>query len=125
MTRNAPPPGSFSPHPVQQGRIPMADARLSGKKVAVLATDGFEQVELTEPVAALKEAGAQVEVVAPKAGRIQGFKHHDKGETVAVDRDTSQSLARNNPWHGRSFTGAVHTTVLRGRVTAREGAPTA
>jgi len=64
----------------------MANGRLDGCKVAVLATDGFEQVELETPVAALKEAGAQVEVVAPKAGSIQGFNHHDKGRQVAVDR---------------------------------------
>lgn len=68
-------------------------ASLSGKKVAVLATDGFEQVELTEPVKALKEAGAEVEVIAPKAGEIQGFKHHDKGDTVPVDRELSAAKA--------------------------------
>jgi protease I len=60
---------------------------LEGKKVAVLATDGFEQVELTKPVEALKAAGAQVEVVSPKSGQIQGYNHHDKGETVPVDRE--------------------------------------
>jgi protease I len=58
---------------------------LNGKTVAVLATDGFEQVELTEPVKALKQAGATVQVVAPKPGEIQGWNHHDKGDTVAVD----------------------------------------
>ena len=67
----------------------MAEARLQGKKVAVLATDGFEQVELEKPVQALKEAGAQVEVVAPKGGEIQGFQHHDKGNKVHVDRELS------------------------------------
>lgn len=71
----------------------MADGRLSGRKVAVLATDGFEQVELTKPVEALKAEGAQVEIVAPKAGRIQGFNHHDKGDTVAVDRELAQADA--------------------------------
>lgn len=59
--------------------------KLTGKTVAVLATDGFEQVELTEPVRALKDAGATVHVVAPKTGQIQGWNHHDKGETVPVD----------------------------------------
>ena len=44
---------------------------LNGRTVAVLATDGFEQVELTEPVKALKEAGAKVEIVSPKSGEIQ------------------------------------------------------
>ncbi|MEA2860209.1 MAG: protease [Methylobacteriaceae bacterium] len=58
---------------------------LNGRTVAVLATDGFEQVELTEPVRALKEAGAKVQVVSPKPGEIQGWKHHDKGDKVKVD----------------------------------------
>ncbi|GAC1328970.1 MAG: type 1 glutamine amidotransferase domain-containing protein [Beijerinckiaceae bacterium] len=58
---------------------------LSGRTVAVLATDGFEQVELTEPVKALQAAGAKVEVVSPKPGAIQGFNHHDKGQKVKVD----------------------------------------
>jgi protease I len=64
----------------------MSDLTLSGRKIAVLATDGFEQSELETPVAALKAAGANVEVVSPKSGEIQGWEHHDKGRTVAVDR---------------------------------------
>lgn len=68
----------------------MAEGKLSGRKVAVLATDGFEQVELTKPVEALKAEGAHVEIVSPKAGKIQGFNHHDKADEVAVDRELSQ-----------------------------------
>ena len=49
----------------------------------------------------------------------------DPAATVTVDRDASQSLSRNTPWHGQTLTGAVHTTILRGRVTARGGEPTA
>lgn len=64
--------------------------RLDGKRVAVLATDGFEQVELTKPVEALRAEGALVEVVAPKAGDIQGFKHHDKGDKTAVDKTLAE-----------------------------------
>lgn len=64
----------------------MTAQTLSGRKVAVLATDGFEQSELEKPVEALKAAGAQVEIVAPKAGQIQGWEHHDKGRAVSVDR---------------------------------------
>lgn len=71
----------------------MANGKLQGRKVAVLATDGFEQVELTKPVEALKAEGAEVEVVAPKGGQIQGFNHHDKGQTVPVDRELSQADA--------------------------------
>ncbi|HEX3886954.1 MAG TPA: type 1 glutamine amidotransferase domain-containing protein [Phenylobacterium sp.] len=73
----------------------MANDRLSGKKVAVLATDGFEQSELQKPVAALQAAGATVEVVSPKAGKIQGYQHHDKGATVRVDRDLAQAKAED------------------------------
>ena len=69
----------------------MAD--LSGKTVAVLATDGFEQVELTEPMKALKEAGATVEIVAPKGGQIQGFNHFDKGDMFRVDRTLEEADA--------------------------------
>lgn len=69
----------------------MADAVLAGKTIAVLATDGFEQVELIRPVEALKAAGAVVHIVAPKAGRIQGFKHHDKGDTTLVDRTLAEA----------------------------------
>ena len=58
---------------------------LNGYKVAILAVDGFEQAELVEPQRALKQAGAQVDVVSQKAGQIQGFKHVDKGDKVNVD----------------------------------------
>jgi protease I len=59
---------------------------LSEKKVAILAADGFEEVELTKPRAALDEAGATTKVVSLKSGKIQGMNHADKGETVAVDQ---------------------------------------
>jgi protease I len=61
----------------------MAD--LAGWKVAVLATDGVEQVELTEPVKALRAARADVVVIAPKQGEIQGMNHHDKGDRLKVN----------------------------------------
>ncbi len=70
----------------------MAD--LSNLRVAVLATDGFEQAELTEPVKALKEAGARVDVISPKSGQIQGFQHHDKGDMMPVDRTLDEASAR-------------------------------
>ncbi|HEY3779029.1 MAG TPA: type 1 glutamine amidotransferase domain-containing protein [Rhizomicrobium sp.] len=60
--------------------------RLSGKAVAILATDGFEQAELIEPMQALKKEGATVEIVAPKAGEIQGFDHLKPDRKVHVDR---------------------------------------
>jgi len=66
----------------------MAD--LKGLKIAILATDGFEQVELTEPQKALKAAGAEVSVVSPEGtrmpGKIQGMNHADLGDQIAVDQ---------------------------------------
>jgi protease I len=58
---------------------------LKGKRIAILATDGFEQSELLEPKKALEAAGAEVDVVSPTGGEIQGMQHHDKGQTVPVD----------------------------------------
>jgi protease I len=63
---------------------------LKGKRIAIVATDGFEQSELLKPQEALKAAGAVVEVIAPKAGSIQGMEHHTKGRKVDVDRMISQ-----------------------------------
>lgn len=65
--------------------------KLSGKKVAILAADGFEEVELTKPRAALDEAGAKTTVVSLKPGKIQGMNHADKGETVAVDQTLNEA----------------------------------
>ena len=56
-------------------------------KVAVVATDGFEQVELTEPVKALRQAGARVSVIAPHGGQIQGMNHDQKADKLPVDRE--------------------------------------
>jgi protease I len=58
---------------------------LQGKKIAILATDGFEQSELTEPRQALQEAGAETQVVSPNQGKIKGWNHKDWGDEVGVD----------------------------------------
>ena len=60
-------------------------AKLDGKKIAMIATDGVEQVELTGPRDALRQVGATVTVIAPKSGTIQGMNHHDKGDKIPVD----------------------------------------
>src|ERR1041384_6775042 len=67
--------------------------RLDGKKIAILATDGFEQSELTEPRKALEQAGAQTFIVAPKSGEIKGWNHSDWGHSVSVDL----TLEKANP----------------------------
>ena len=58
---------------------------LKGKRVAFIATHGVEQVELTEPWKAVREASGEPVLVSPQPGEIQGFNHRDKGETFSVD----------------------------------------
>jgi len=60
--------------------------QLENKKIAFLATDMVEQVELTEPWKAVEEAGGQPELVSLEEGQIQGFDHYDKADTFTVDR---------------------------------------
>jgi len=69
----------------------MATQPLSGMRVAILATDDFELVELTEPRKALQEAGATTVVVSPKQGEIQGVKHDEKADKVKVDLTLDQA----------------------------------
>lgn len=64
---------------------------LNGRTIAILATDGFEQSELTEPKRALEDAGATVHVISPKSGSIRGWNHTDWGDEVPVDRGLEQA----------------------------------
>jgi protease I len=82
----------------------MAD-QLKGKRVAALATHGFEQDELLQPRKALVDAGATVDVVSPESGRIRGWKHKEWGEEVAVDRTLDQ--ARANEYDALLLPGGV------------------
>jgi deglycase len=74
---------------VKEGSDAMAD--LSGKKVAFLATDMVEQVELTEPWKAVEQAGGKPELISLEEGEIQGFNHYDKGDTFRVDRTVADA----------------------------------
>jgi deglycase len=64
---------------------------LNGKKIAILATDGFEQVELTEPKKNFEAAGAKTEVLSVKEGKIRGWNFTDWGDSVKVDKLVSQA----------------------------------
>jgi protease I len=64
----------------------MARNDLNGKRVAILATDGVEQAELTEPRKALDDAGATTIVVSPKEGKIKAWQHDHWGDEIPVDR---------------------------------------
>src|SRR5436305_7906062 len=64
---------------------------LKGRRIAfMVANEGIEQVELTKPWDAVKQAGGQPELIAPKAGKAQAFNHLDKADTFPVDRTTSE-----------------------------------
>jgi protease I len=64
---------------------------LQGKKVAFLvANEGVEQVELTEPLKAVRDAGAEADLIAPEKGDIQGFNHLDKGDVFQADRSVEE-----------------------------------
>lgn len=67
--------------------------RLENRTIAILATDGFEQSELLEPLRQLREAGAVVHVVSPKKGSIRGWNKGDWGESVEVDVDLESANA--------------------------------
>ena len=70
----------------------MADKTLAGKTVAFLvANEGVEQVELTEPWKAVKESGGTPKLVALKSGKVQAFNHLDKGDTFEVDDTISKA----------------------------------
>jgi protease I len=69
------------------------EQRLKGRKVAILATDGVEQVELVEPRKALDAAGALTHLISPKPGTIQAVNHDEKGDELPVDRTLSEVKA--------------------------------
>jgi len=68
-------------------------ANLNGKRVAILVTEGFEQIEMTSPREALEKAGAKCVLISPKGGQVLGFKHHDKADKFKVDLELSKANA--------------------------------
>jgi protease I len=71
----------------------MADQTLKGCRVAILVTDGFEQVELLRPRQALDDAGAITTVVSPKSDKVRGWNFTDWGDDIAVDLPLEQADA--------------------------------
>ncbi len=68
---------------------------LKGKRVAILITDGFEQVEMTKPRQALDDAGANTEIVSPAKGQVQGWNHDEKADKFKVDVDLNSARSDN------------------------------
>ena len=85
-------------------------AVLSGKKVAFLVTDGFEQVELTEPLDKVRGAGAEAHIVSIKSGKVQGMNHDDKGDTFEVDKTLDEVSA--DDYNGLVLPGGVINPCL-------------
>ena len=86
---------------------------LEGKKIAFLAADGVEQVELTEPWRAVEEAGGEPELLSIASGEIQAFNHLDHGDTFSVDREVAQADAAD--YDGLVLPGGVaNPDFLRG-----------
>jgi protease I len=83
----------------------MADKKLQGKKIAFIATDMVEEVELTKPWEAVKAAGGQPELISIETGEIQAFNHYDKSQTYKVDKDFS--TARVGEYDGLVIPGGV------------------
>ena len=83
----------------------MKDENIAGKRVAILATDGVEQIELTEPRKALDAAGAKTSVVSPNAGTIKAWQHDQWGEQIKVDIPLSE--ARPNDFDALMLPGGV------------------
>ncbi|MGO4884245.1 MAG: type 1 glutamine amidotransferase domain-containing protein [Bryobacteraceae bacterium] len=69
--------------------------QLKGLKVAILVTDGFEQVEMVEPRKALDQAGADTQIVSPKNDRVRGWKHTEWGDTFPVDVPLDKASPRD------------------------------
>ena len=69
----------------------MAEQKLQGKKIAFIATDMVEEVELTKPWQAVKDAGGQAELLSIKSGVIQAFDHYDKSNKYKVDKEISSA----------------------------------
>ena len=78
---------------------------LQGKRVAFIATDMVEQVELTEPWRAVEEAGATPELISIKPGKVQGFNHYDKADEFDVDRTIEE--AQPEEYDGLVLPGGV------------------
>jgi protease I len=91
--------------------------RLENKKVAFLATDGVEQIELTEPWKAVENEGGTPELISLESGEIQGFDHLDKDKTFAVDQTVAE--ASHEDYDGLVLPGGVaNPDFLRGNEDA-------
>jgi protease I len=69
----------------------MQGSRIDGLRVAIILSDDFEQVEMTEPRKALEQAGATTVLISPKPGQVTGMNHDEKSHTFTVDMTLDQA----------------------------------
>ena len=91
----------------------MTEQTLKGKRIAIIAADMVEQVELVEPRKALEQAGAETELISMEPGTVQGFNHFDKADTHKVDRPIADAQAAD--YDGLMIPGGVgNPDLMRG-----------
>src|SRR3954471_15849325 len=96
----------------------MTKETIRGRRIAVLVADGFEKIELTVPVAALKAAGAVTEIVSLRPGRIRGVNLHEPASRVRVDKTLDEADTRD--YNGLFIPGDfINPDLLRQSVAAR------
>jgi protease I len=97
----------------------MADKTLRGRRIAILAADGFEKVELMVPCKALKKAGAEVEIVSLRHGRIRGVNVHEPAGKIGVDKTLDEVSPQD--YDGLLIPGGlINPDLLRQSAKARE-----
>ncbi len=96
----------------------MAHEHLRGRRIAVLAADGFEKVELTVPVAALRLGGAKIDIISLRRGRIRGVNLHEPASRVRVDRTVYEA---DPQWYDGLLLpgGFINPDLLRQSAAAR------
>lgn len=97
----------------------LENRNLKGRRIAVLAADGFEQIELTVPVAALRAAGAKTDIISLRSGRIRGVNLHEPGRKIKVDRTIEETDTAD--YDGLFLPGGlINPDLLRQSKAARE-----
>src|SRR5947208_14814114 len=95
------------------------EQRLKGRRIAALAADGFEKVELVVPMKALQAAGAKVDVISVRPGNIRGVDLHEPASRVHVDKTIAQ--ADPGVYHGLELPGGfVNVDLLHQEAKARD-----
>ena len=95
---------------------------ITGKRVLIMATDGFEESELTEPMKQLEKAGATVEIASLKTGKIRGWDKTDWGKTVKAGLAIDDTFMKLVAWYDNEYGYSANVTRLIAHMAAYNGA---